>query len=470
MSGQSVPASDSRSTCPGTASSTCLQLDVDVHPLVDQATARRHRRRPARQVEEATADQRRRTVREDVAQLQRHRRHRLRRPQAQVHPRVPEQRHPVGRPLPGERRRVVVALVGGLAPWQRARRRSSTRRSRRPARRRTSPGRSPAAAAWSAPWHRAYARARLGVDAAGADPESPLDVTTDGFAAAGARLAALGLPTVLVHEGGYALDRLGVDTVAVLHLFGSPGRLAAARDATAPRGQRHRRGDRQRPQRLQPGRDPLRQTDPFVGAQLDAEPGEAAEQRRRGRPPPAAAGAADRPRPAGRRGPARPTARGRRPRPPRCAAPSPTRPRAAGRRPPGRSRARRRRAPPGRPSRQSPRAAAVVTWQRPEAGQGPGHQPAVVGAERGEVADRALHESKPPCWRAAATVQPPISRTGAAAEDTSPTGAIGRRAISRSGRQGRRIRRILAAPGGPPGRPGPENPGFSLARRPRRRD
>jgi acetoin utilization deacetylase AcuC-like enzyme len=61
----------------------------------------------------------------------------------------------------------------------------------------------------------------LGVDAAGADPESPLDVTTDGFAAAGTRLAAVGLPTVLVHEGGYALDRLGGDTVAVLRAFGS---------------------------------------------------------------------------------------------------------------------------------------------------------------------------------------------------------------------------------------------------------
>jgi acetoin utilization deacetylase AcuC-like enzyme len=64
----------------------------------------------------------------------------------------------------------------------------------------------------------------LGVDAAGADPESPLDVTTDGFAAAGARLAALGLPTVLVHEGGYALDRLGVDTVAVVRPFGAGDR------------------------------------------------------------------------------------------------------------------------------------------------------------------------------------------------------------------------------------------------------
>ncbi len=60
----------------------------------------------------------------------------------------------------------------------------------------------------------------LGVDAAGADPESPLDVTTDGFGAAGERLASLARGTVLVQEGGYALDRLGLDTVAVLAAFG----------------------------------------------------------------------------------------------------------------------------------------------------------------------------------------------------------------------------------------------------------
>jgi acetoin utilization deacetylase AcuC-like enzyme len=61
----------------------------------------------------------------------------------------------------------------------------------------------------------------LGVDAAGVDPESPLEVSTDGFRRAGERLAALGLPTVLVHEGGYQLDRLGMDTVAVLSAFGT---------------------------------------------------------------------------------------------------------------------------------------------------------------------------------------------------------------------------------------------------------
>jgi len=49
----------------------------------------------------------------------------------------------------------------------------------------------------------------LGVDAAADDPESPLQVTAAGFAAAGARLAALDLPTVHVQEGGYHLESLG---------------------------------------------------------------------------------------------------------------------------------------------------------------------------------------------------------------------------------------------------------------------
>jgi len=49
----------------------------------------------------------------------------------------------------------------------------------------------------------------LGVDAAGGDPESPLDVTADGFRAAGRTLGALGLPTVVVQEGGYQLETLG---------------------------------------------------------------------------------------------------------------------------------------------------------------------------------------------------------------------------------------------------------------------
>ncbi len=49
----------------------------------------------------------------------------------------------------------------------------------------------------------------LGVDAAISDPESPLQITEDGFAGAGERVASLGLPTVLVQEGGYDLATLG---------------------------------------------------------------------------------------------------------------------------------------------------------------------------------------------------------------------------------------------------------------------
>jgi acetoin utilization deacetylase AcuC-like enzyme len=49
----------------------------------------------------------------------------------------------------------------------------------------------------------------LGVDAAAGDPESPLRVSAAGYHEAGRRLGALGLPTVLVQEGGYDLPTLG---------------------------------------------------------------------------------------------------------------------------------------------------------------------------------------------------------------------------------------------------------------------
>jgi acetoin utilization deacetylase AcuC-like enzyme len=49
----------------------------------------------------------------------------------------------------------------------------------------------------------------LGVDAAAGDPESPLEVTERGFRAAGAMLGGLGVPTIVVQEGGYDLERLG---------------------------------------------------------------------------------------------------------------------------------------------------------------------------------------------------------------------------------------------------------------------
>ena len=59
----------------------------------------------------------------------------------------------------------------------------------------------------------------LGVDAAAGDPESPLEVTRSGFAAAGRSLAGPGLPTVFVQEGGYDLDSLGDLLLAVLTAF-----------------------------------------------------------------------------------------------------------------------------------------------------------------------------------------------------------------------------------------------------------
>ena len=49
----------------------------------------------------------------------------------------------------------------------------------------------------------------LGVDAAADDPNSPLRITLDGYRGAGEILASIGLPTVIVQEGGYVLATLG---------------------------------------------------------------------------------------------------------------------------------------------------------------------------------------------------------------------------------------------------------------------
>ena len=56
----------------------------------------------------------------------------------------------------------------------------------------------------------------LGVDAARDDPESPLLVSSDGYRQAGALVTALGLPTVVVQEGGYHLPTLGALVSAYL--------------------------------------------------------------------------------------------------------------------------------------------------------------------------------------------------------------------------------------------------------------
>jgi acetoin utilization deacetylase AcuC-like enzyme len=44
-------------------------------------------------------------------------------------------------------------------------------------------------------------------------------VTNQGFAEIGGLLASLGLPTLLIQEGGYDLGSLGRDVMAVLSAF-----------------------------------------------------------------------------------------------------------------------------------------------------------------------------------------------------------------------------------------------------------
>ena len=56
----------------------------------------------------------------------------------------------------------------------------------------------------------------LGVDAAAADPESPLQVTAAGYREAGRILGELELPTVVIQEGGYDLATIGPLVVATL--------------------------------------------------------------------------------------------------------------------------------------------------------------------------------------------------------------------------------------------------------------
>jgi acetoin utilization deacetylase AcuC-like enzyme len=56
----------------------------------------------------------------------------------------------------------------------------------------------------------------LGVDAAAGDPESPLEVTARGYHEAGRILGDLGLPTVVVQEGGYDLATIGPLVVETL--------------------------------------------------------------------------------------------------------------------------------------------------------------------------------------------------------------------------------------------------------------
>ena len=56
----------------------------------------------------------------------------------------------------------------------------------------------------------------LGVDTFEADPISSFKLSSDDFTTYGQRLGALGIPTVYVMEGGYAVEEIGTNTVNVL--------------------------------------------------------------------------------------------------------------------------------------------------------------------------------------------------------------------------------------------------------------
>lgn len=61
----------------------------------------------------------------------------------------------------------------------------------------------------------------LGLDAFERDPISKFRLKSDDFSRLGARLARLGVPTVFVMEGGYAVEALGINCVNVLAAFES---------------------------------------------------------------------------------------------------------------------------------------------------------------------------------------------------------------------------------------------------------
>lgn len=65
----------------------------------------------------------------------------------------------------------------------------------------------------------------LGLDAYEQDPLAGLKVSTPGFARIGEAIAALGLPTVLVQEGGYPTPALGDNLVSFLGGFESAHRI-----------------------------------------------------------------------------------------------------------------------------------------------------------------------------------------------------------------------------------------------------
>ena len=61
----------------------------------------------------------------------------------------------------------------------------------------------------------------LGVDTFEKDPISFFKLKSQDFTDYGARIARLGLPTLFVMEGGYAVAEIGINTVNVLDGFES---------------------------------------------------------------------------------------------------------------------------------------------------------------------------------------------------------------------------------------------------------
>jgi acetoin utilization deacetylase AcuC-like enzyme len=59
----------------------------------------------------------------------------------------------------------------------------------------------------------------LGLDTFGGDPISGFQLTTDDYLHMGERLKRVGLPTVLVFEGGYAVEEVGTNAANVLQAF-----------------------------------------------------------------------------------------------------------------------------------------------------------------------------------------------------------------------------------------------------------
>lgn len=64
-----------------------------------------------------------------------------------------------------------------------------------------------------------YLLISLGLDTAEGDLIGQFNITTGGFHKIGQQIAALGLPTVIVQEGGYRIETLGVNAVAFLEAF-----------------------------------------------------------------------------------------------------------------------------------------------------------------------------------------------------------------------------------------------------------